>query len=178
MTKFISSQIKTVFFIFALICFSYSCQQDNSNSLTEGEARIILEQYMETINSADLDLIDKIIDPDFELHSPFFPEPLMGIENYKAFVTNTANTFSDFKATIIDVVVKGDEVWGKFSMEGINTGPLGNLPATGKKFHITGLAVSKIVDGKLVRDETFWNVLDFYQQLGFTLTPPEEIVVQ
>lgn len=133
---------------------------------------------METINSADLDLIDKIIDPDFELHSPFFPEPLKGIENYKVFVTNTAQTFSDFNATIEEVVVKDDIVWGRFSMKGTNTGQLGNLPATGKKFHITGLAVSQIIDGKIVKDETFWNVLEFYQQLGFTLTPPEVIADQ
>jgi hypothetical protein len=29
-----------------------------------------------------------------------------------------------------------------------------------------------VANGKIVEDETFWNVLDFYQQLGFTLTPP------
>lgn len=178
MTLSIPFNRKIIFFFFVLICITYSCEQQSSDSLTEEDARFILEQYMETINSADLDLIDKIIDPDFELHSPFFPEPLKGIENYKAFVTNTANTFSDFNATIIDVVVKGDKVWGRFSMEGTNTGPLGNLPATGKKFHITGLAVSQIVNGKLVKDETFWNVLGFYQQLGFTLTPPEALVPQ
>ena len=61
-------------------------------------------------------------------------------------------------------------------MEGTNTGPLGQLPATGKRFHISGLAVTQVVNGKIVMDETFWNVLGFYQQLGFTLTPPEGII--
>ena len=102
---------KTSFFIFLLICFISSCTQQSSNSLTESEAKIILDRYMETINGADLDLIDEIIAPDFELHSPFFPEPLKGIENYKAFVKNTSQTFSDFNAVIEEVVVKGDKVW-------------------------------------------------------------------
>ena len=30
-----------------------------------------------------------------------------------------------------------------------------------------------IVDGKIIEDETYWNVLGFYQQLGFTLSPPK-----
>jgi len=163
---------KFIISIIAMIFMAYGCKQEPINTLSEADARIILEQYMETINNADMELIDKIIDPDFELHSPFFPEPLKGIENYKDFVMNTANTFSDFKATIEDVVAKGDKVYGRFSMEGANTGPIGNIQATGKRFHITGLAITKIVNGKIIKDETFWNVLGLYQQLGFTLAPP------
>ena len=175
MSHFILFKAKNIFIILILICFTCSCEQQPSSTLTEEEAKIILDKYMETINGADLDLVDEIIAPGFELHSPFFQEPLKGIENYKAFVKNTAKSFSDFNATIEDIVIKGDKVWGRFSMEGTNTGPLGPFPATGKKFHISGLAVSHVVNGKIVRDETFWNVLEFYQQLGFTLTPPEVI---
>ena len=173
MSQSILLNTKNIFIFFVLICFTCGCEQHSPNTLTEEEAKIILDKYMGTINGADLDLIDEIIAPGFELYSPFFPEPLKGIEKYKSFVTNTAETFSDFNATIEEVVVKGDKVWGRFSMEGTNTGPLGPFPATGKKFHISGLAVSHVVNGKIVRDETFWNVLEFYQQLGFTLTPPE-----
>lgn len=128
---------------------------------------------METMNKADLDLVDKIIAPEFVLRSPFFPEPIEGIEAYKALVRNTSVTFSELNATIEEVIVNGDKIWARFSMAGINTGPLGDLPATGKKFHITGLAITRVADGKIVEDETYWNVLDFYQQLGFTLTPPQ-----
>lgn len=58
-------------------------------------------------------------------------------------------------------------------MTATNTGPLGDLPPTGKTFHITGMAITRVADGKIVEDETFWNVLDFYKQLGFELTPPQ-----
>jgi predicted ester cyclase len=56
-------------------------------------------------------------------------------------------------------------------MSAINTGPLGDIPATGKKFQITGMAITRIADGKIIEDDTYWNVLGFFQQLGFTLTP-------
>lgn len=157
-----------------LIFFSFGCQQKAKDVLTEKEAKVLLDRYMETMNKADLDSVDEIISPEFVLRTPFLSEPLVGIENYKTFVINTSKTFSDFKATIEEVIVKGDKIWGRFSMEGVNTGPLGNIPATGKKFQITGLAITRVVSGKIVEDETFWNVLSFYQQLGFTLTPPQK----
>lgn len=173
MTQSIRFDTKTIFIILVLICSSFSCEQQAKNAFTEKEAKVFMVQYMETMNRADLDLVDEIIAPEYVLRSPFFPEPIEGIEGYKALVTNMSNTFSDFNATIEEVIVKRDKVWGRFSMEGTNTGPLGELPATGKKFHISGLAITRVVNGKIVEDETFWNVLEFYQQLGFTLTPPE-----
>ncbi len=175
MMKSIWSLTKITFLItLFLLCFSFSCQQQAKDVFTEKEAKVFMDRYMETMNRADLDLVNEIISPEFVLRTPFFPEPLVGIENYKTLVTNTSNTFSDFNAIIEDVIVKGDKIWCRFSMEGINTGPLGDIPATGKKFHVTGLAITRVVGGKIVEDETFWNVLGFYQQLGFTLTPPQE----
>lgn len=173
MPKSIRRDTKMIFIIIVLICSSFSCQQQEKNVFTENEARAFMDRYMETVNKADLDLVDEIIAPEFVLRSPFFPEPIEGIEGYKTLVTNTSNTFSDFNASIEELIIKGNKIWSRFSMTGINTGPLGELPATGKKFHISGLAITRVVNEKIVEDETFWNVLEFYQQLGFTLTPPE-----
>jgi len=155
-----------------LIFFSLGCQRQTKDALTEKEAKVLLDSYMDIMNNADLKLADKIISPEFVLITPLLPEPLAGIENYKKLVTNTSKTFSNFKAVIDEVTVKGDKIWSRFSMEGVNTGPLGGIPPTGKKFRVTGLAVTRVADGKIVEDETFWDVLSFYRQLGFTLTPP------
>ena len=157
-----------------LLALFFSCQQQAKDVFTEEEAKVFMDRYMETMNKTDLHLVDEIIAPEFVMRSAFFPEPIKGIEGYKALVTNTSKTFSDFNATIEEVIVKGNKIWSRFSMEGINTGPLGDIPATGKKFHISGLAITRVVNGKIVEDETFWNVLGFYQQLGFKLTPPNE----
>jgi steroid delta-isomerase-like uncharacterized protein len=157
-----------------LLFLSFGCQQKAKDVLTEKEAKVLLDRYMETMNKADLDLVDKIISTDFVLRTPLLPKPLVGIENYKTLVINTSKTFSDFKATIDEVIVKGDKMWGRFLMEGVNTGPLSSIPATGKKFRVTGLAITRVANGMIVEDETFWNVLSLYQQLGFTLIPPQK----
>ncbi|GMQ82966.1 MAG: hypothetical protein BMS9Abin05_2436 [Rhodothermia bacterium] len=161
-----------IFIVASTLFISFGCQSSIDTEITYEEASVLLDRYMETMTESDMALIDEIISPEFVLRSPMFPEPIVGIEGYKALVTNTARTFSDFTATIDEIVVHGDQLWGRFSMSGTNTGPLGELPPTNKSFSITGLAVTRVADGMIVEDETFWNVLDLYQQLGFTLTPP------
>ncbi len=172
--RFISIPRYGIVVIVSLLCFSFGCQSRVENQITDEEARILLDRYMQTMNEADMALIDEIISPEFVLRSPMFPEPIVGIEGYKALVTNTAATFSDISATIDENIVSGDRLWGRFTLSGTNTGPMGELPPTGKSFRITGLAVTRVADGMIIEDETFWNVLDLYQQLGFTLAPPQE----
>ena len=155
------------------LSFSFSCQKQAKEQITEKEAKVLMDRYMEATNKANLALIDEVCNPDFVLHTPASPKPIVGIEGYKAFVTNTSKAFSDFNCTIEELVVKGDRIWSRFTITGTNTGPLGEIPATGKKFKVYGLAITRVANGKIVEDETFWNVLDLYQQLGFTLVPPK-----
>lgn len=157
-----------------LLSFSLSCQQQVEEGLTEEEAKVLMDRYMETMNEGNLALVEEILDPEFVLRTPASPEPIVGVEGYKASVTNTSNTFSDFNCTIEELIVKGDRIWSRFTITGTNTGPLGKIPATGKKFQVSGLAITRVANGKIAEDETFWNVLDLYQQLGFTLIPPQE----
>jgi steroid delta-isomerase-like uncharacterized protein len=156
-----------------LLCFAFGCQQ-GEEGITEEKAKALMDRYMEVVNTTDFALAEEILAPEFELRSPILPKPIVGIEAFKEFITNTAATFTDFQCTIEEVAVKGDDIWCRFTISGINTGPLpGGIPATGNKFHVAGLAITRVVDGKVVKDETFWNVLDMMQQLGFTLTPPQ-----
>ena len=161
-----------ILFLITILVLFLSCQPKEDKQLTEEEAKVILDRFMEITMNADTALAGEILHPDCVLKYPLLPEPIKGIESYKQFLFNTINTFTEFKATIEEVNVKGDRVWCRYSMSGINTGPLGELPATGKKFQVTGMAITRIVDGKIIEDETYWNVLGFYQQLGFTLLPP------
>ncbi len=163
---------KIFLFLSFVLVLIISCQPKEDQSLTEEEAKVILNRLLETVSNVDTTLVDEILHPDCVLRYPLLPEPIKGIDAYKNFIKSTANTFSEFRGTIEEVNVKGDRIWCRYSMSGINTGPLGDLPATGKKFKVTGMAITRIVDGKIIEDETYWNVLGFFQQLGFTLTPP------
>jgi len=163
---------KIFLFLIPILVLFITCQPTEDQSLTEEEAIVILNRLMKTVSNADTTLVDEIIHPDCVLRYPLLPEPIKGIDAYKKFIKSSANTFSEFRGTIEEVNVKGDRIWSRYTMSAINTGPLRNIPPTGKKFQITGMGITRIKDGKIIEDETYWNVLGFFQQLGFTLTPP------
>ena len=163
---------KIFLFLIPIVSLFLTCQPTEEQVLTEEEAFIILNRLMETVSNADTTLVDEILHPDCVLRYPLLPEPIKGLDAYKKFIKSSANTFSEFRGTVEEVNVKGDRIWSRYTMSAINTGPLGEIPATGKKFQITGMGITRIADGKIIEDETYWNVLGFFQQLGFTLTPP------
>ncbi|MBT8387389.1 MAG: ester cyclase [Ignavibacteria bacterium] len=163
---------KSFFLITPILLLFLSCQPTKEQVLTEEEATALLNRFMETVMNADTTLAAEMLHPDCVLRYPLLPEPIKGIDGYKAFIKSIPNIFSEFKAVIEEVNVKGNTVWCRYSMEAIHYGPLGDVPATGKKFQITGMAMTRLLDGKIIEDETFWNALSFYQQLGFTLSQP------
>jgi steroid delta-isomerase-like uncharacterized protein len=166
--------MKKMFFIsIPILLLILACQPAKEQVMTDEDAKILLDQFMETVMNVDTTLAEKILHPDCVLRYPVLSEPIKGIDSYKKFLINTANTFSEFVATIEEVNVKGDKIWSRYSMRGVHTGPMGDIPATGKKFQVTGMAITRVVDGKIIEDETYWNVLGLYNQLGFTLLPPK-----
>jgi predicted ester cyclase len=64
-------------------------------------------------------------------------------------------------------------VWG-WTFTGTNTGPLRGLPPTVNKVKFSGVAIDRVVDGKIVEEWIYYNLLDLFQQLGFTITSPQE----
>lgn len=101
----------------------------------------------------------------------------MGLDAYKEYDAMTRTTFPDFKMTIDDFFVKDDKIVSYWTLDATNTEPLmtpmGELPPTNKKIHISGIAVSYIVDGKIKEDVAYFDMLNLMQQFGFTLAPPQ-----
>ena len=95
------------------------------------------------------------------------------LDDLKNTVISLRTSFPDCTFIFDDIVVKGDKIVIFATFTGTNTGPLDDLPATGKKAQVSGVYIYHIVNGKIAEEWTFFNLLDYYQQLGYTLTPPE-----
>jgi steroid delta-isomerase-like uncharacterized protein len=164
---------KIFLFLIPILVLFITCQPKEDQVMTEEEATVLLNRFMETVTNTDTTLAEEILHPDCVFRYPLLPEPIKGIDAYKYLIKNTANAFSELDVIFEEVIVKGDRIWSRYTMTGINAGPLGDIPATGKKFQVTGIAITRIADGKIIEDETYWNVLGFYQQLGIELSPPK-----
>ena len=160
-----------------LLCFTFGCQQQGEEELTLEDARAIIDNFLKFRNEGDLVSADKVMHPECVIRYPNLPEEIVGLEAYKEYDKMTRIAFPDFKMTIDDFFVKDDKIVLYWALDATNTGPLmtpvGELPPTNKKFRISGIAVSYIVDGKIKEDVAYFDMLNMMQQLGFTLTPPQ-----
>jgi steroid delta-isomerase-like uncharacterized protein len=164
-------RIKGVVLILSLLFVGISCTGEKDN-LTNKEARLICNKYEQLWVERNFRIAEEILDSSYILYSPFFLDGLRGIDKLEEFVDNNSKSFSDFELSIDSLYVKDNIIFSYWTITGTNDGPIGELPATCEEINISGFAVSKVRNGKIYEDQTFWNVLEMYQQLGFQLIPP------
>jgi hypothetical protein len=56
--------------------------------------------------------------------------------------------------------------------------PQGEIPATGKKVRFSGVAIDRVVKGKIVEEWVYFNAPDFLLQRGSSVVPPKPLVLK
>jgi predicted ester cyclase len=163
---------KVIIFIFAVLCFNLSCQS-NENTITNEEARLLCDKIEVMYTKGDTAIANEILDSTYVLYSPLFPLPQRSIEALLYNIQSNLRSFPDFQLTIDSLFVKDDIIYSFWTRKGTNTGPLGRMPTTGKSIDISGFAILKVRDKKIYEEHRYWNVLEFYKQLGFQIIPPK-----
>jgi steroid delta-isomerase-like uncharacterized protein len=161
----------------ALLGVTFSYQKKVEGGITEEEAKTIGDWYLKARNEANLVLLDKIYSPEVVVHDPSRPESIVGLEALKSQYKDTHTAIPDVKFSLDDMYLKGDKIVWIFTMSGTITGPIhtpfGELPPTGKTFRFSGVAIDRIIEGKIAEEWVYFNVLDILQPMGFTLAPPK-----
>lgn len=168
---------KIIFPILALLLIAggSSCQEKIDN---EKEMKSLTDKYLELWNEGNVSLCDEIFSAEIVRHTVDIYEDIIGIEAFKEYVTMQRKTFPDFNATLDELIIKGDNIVGRWTVTGTNTGPFGDLPPTGKKVKYSGVNVMRVVDGKIIEEWVYFNQAAILTQLGFTITPPETQIEQ
>ncbi|PKK84531.1 MAG: hypothetical protein CVT49_02860 [candidate division Zixibacteria bacterium HGW-Zixibacteria-1] len=149
------------------------CGKKAEISINYTDAAKMAAIYEEARDTYNLELLDEIYAPDVIIHDPGSPEPLMGLKALKDYYNNSHAMFSDLKIKMGNTFISGDRIIWEWTFTGTNTGPMGALPATGKSVKFSGIAVDKIQNGKIIEEWVFFDRVNLYQQLGFTLMPPQ-----
>ncbi len=84
----------------------------------------------------------------------------------KAFYRESHAGFPDFTVRIDETLTAGDRVIFLWTIEGTQTGDLRGLPATGLTVSVSGVAMDRLEEGRIVEEWVWFNVLDLLQQLG------------
>ena len=92
--------------------------------------------------------------------------PLRGASGFKPFFRNFRAAFPDIEVIVEDTIAEGDRVAARCTVRATHAGDHLGFAATQRPMEITGIAIVRVGDGKIVEA---WNNFDFmsmFQQLG------------
>jgi predicted ester cyclase len=141
----------------------------------EEDNKALIQRYFEEFDAAAQDgrgasVLDEFVAPNFVDHSPSpgFTPDLEGLKQaYNHFLAASPDGYH----IVEDMIAEGDKVMTRVSAYGTQTGELFGIPPTGKQIRMTGIAVHRIANGKIVERWSELDNLGVMQQLGVVPTP-------
>lgn len=85
---------------------------------------------------------------------------------FTAMIIAYRNGFPDYHCSIDDQIAESDQVVTRWTFSGTHDGQLMGIPPTGKRLTVTGVAVDRIADGKLLESWLEMDTLRMLQDLG------------
>jgi len=129
------------------------------------ENKALMRRFLESLNAGNLDIVDELVAKDHvDHHIP--PELPKGPEGIKLYLEGSFAAFPDSHVSVEDMIAEGDKVVVRYVFTGTQQGEFLGIPATGKKFSISGIGIGRFADGKLVEWWENADGLGLMQQLG------------
>jgi steroid delta-isomerase-like uncharacterized protein len=141
------------------------------NPVPEDKAKVIAGRVLRIWNKGNFAKVSELYKPEYVKHSPT-PYFDASLEDFINTVTSLHTSFPDCAFTFDEMWVKGDKIVIFATFTGTNTGSFGDLHASGKKARLSGVYIFRIVNGKIAEEWTYFNLLSYYEQVGFNLAPP------
>jgi steroid delta-isomerase-like uncharacterized protein len=161
--------IKNSFILLAIILVFSFCQHssdfDKYNAQTIANKELV-EKFTAAINRADWIALDSLITDDFSRHSKASPVDVRTSEAFIKLQESFYASTPDQKITIEMIVAEGDFVAVYALYTGTQTGPLGDLPATGKSMESVFITFFRIENNRIAELWVEWDNLDMLTQLG------------
>ena len=136
--------------------------------MSEENKELVRRWFEEVWNKGRADAIEEMFDVNGIAHglSDDPSQPIKGPTDFKPFYTTFREAFPNLKIVIEDMVAEGDKVAARCSVHGKHEGDFMGKAATQSPVDITGIAIVRIENGKIVEA---WNNFDFmtmYKQCG------------
>jgi len=162
--------------ILALLLFSGCC---NTNDLTKLENENIetVRHIHSEVAKGNMDVFDEFLAPNYVRHCQAMPpglQEMQGSAQLKLFVNDFILSVSDFSETFDVIMADSDKVAYVTTMKATQTGPMGDLPASGKQFTCVNIIIQRFEDGKIAETWVSWDNVAMLTQLGFFPPPPPE----
>ncbi len=115
----------------------------------EASKQAICRLYREVFAEWNLSVIDEVISPDFLGHGMPAGMP-RGPEGIRQFYARMRAAFPDLRYVVEDMVAERDKVVVRWRWDGTHDGIFRDIPPTGKRVSLTGIAIYRLDGGKVV----------------------------
>ena len=168
--KWFLGSVVIVGFVLVLGCVCDPCDEGKKNKELVAEVFAVIE-------AGNFDKLDQFIAADYVRHCQATPDvQVNSLEELQEFLAHDLETVSDPKMVLHRMVAEDDLVafWATYS--GIQDGPMGLYPATGRRMELDFAGMHRIADDKIVETWVIWDSLTGLTQLElFPPKPPEAI---
>jgi steroid delta-isomerase-like uncharacterized protein len=124
------------------------------------------QTWIDGLNRGDVSVANEVFTTDCVIHINGSPNPNLDLAGFKQMIAGLLAAFPDLRLTIEDQIVSGNKVATRWVAEGTHSGPLGSVPATGRRVRVDGLILDRVVDGRVAERWEQWDQAAMMQQLG------------
>ena len=136
------------------------------------EMKDVVRRYLARIDTGDIGVVDEFVAEGYDDHNPPpFQSDARGVAGARDAFAYALKAFSDFRHEIHAQYVDGDHVITRVTGRGRHTGDFMGIPATNKDVSMEGIAIHRVVDGKVVEHWAQIDALGLLMQLG-AVPPP------
>jgi steroid delta-isomerase-like uncharacterized protein len=128
--------------------------------------KALIRRWFAAIDAHDLDAIDELVADDYVDHSPALPGQPPGREGVRQTNRALVAAFPDAVHRIEEQEAQGDRVLTRVTVRGTFAGAFLGFPPTGKVVEVGGVAVHRVVGGKMVEHWAHIDMDGFMRQMG------------
>jgi len=130
--------------------------------VTADHTAIVVRVIADVWNTGEVSVLDDLLAADYVRHGRGDTTK----EELKSTILASRNAFPDLRTEIRHVVADRDLVATHWQSTGTHRGVFHDLPVTGRRVTITGLTLSRLVDGRIAEEWESWDAADLFASLG------------
>ena len=144
---------------------------------TKDKTSMVQRYLRDVLDNGQVDILDELFTPDCIIHRPEFPEPIVGLDNFKAFLTLAfATVIRHMETTLHDMVIDEHMVACRlshrvvFHKNAVLPTRMGPLNVGGREVEWSALAMSRFDRDKTAEEWVYKDEIGLFVQLGVTLS--------
>ena len=132
--------------------------------MSDANKAVVRGWLEETMEKGNFDIVDELFAETYVFRMP--GATATGPGEMRELATSYKTAFPDMKITIDDQIAEGERVVTKWTAQGTHQGSLGDISPTGNSVTMTGVLITRFVDGKPVEDWQNFDELGMLRQIG------------